>query len=148
MTNEDLFKNLPKDEKKGHPNAYQSERTKMLKMLRNSQTLKVKNGWSRKVGSGFIVADITDMSLVGDNTILFEFGDGHKQALTTGELNLRETDEAIKFLLRIHISNANPCVTIQQINEIGYNGQTAEDVLEDLRRDYPAAHFISMEAKP
>ena len=71
--------------------------SKMLRMLRNSKTLKIKNGWSRNVGAGFVDADLTDATLLTENRILIEFP-GWNQKVKTGDLNLRETEELIKFL--------------------------------------------------
>ena len=71
--------------------------SKMLRMLRNSKTLKIKNGWSRNVGAGFVDADLTDATLLTENRILIEFP-GWNQKVKTGDLNLRETEELILFL--------------------------------------------------
>lgn len=126
---------------------WQSDRTKMLKMLRMSATIKEKNGWTRdssRIGAGFIADDISSMTFVCDkhNTILFEFGDERKQALTTGELNLRETDEAIKFLTRIYVSEMNPHLRASELYELGYKGTTADELLKNVQKDYPSAHLI------
>lgn len=73
-----------------------SEETQMLKALRNSKTLKEKAGWSREIGAGFIVEDIKDMRKEGKAIhFVFEWGN---QTIQIPELNLRETEEAIKFL--------------------------------------------------
>ena len=76
---------------------WKDDKTKMLRMLRNSKTLKEKNGWSREVGAGFIVDDIKSIELLDDKSLIFEFGWG-RQTMKVGDLNLRETEEAIKFL--------------------------------------------------
>ncbi len=84
--------------------AYKSEETHMLKSLRMSRALKEKAGWSRVIGAGFIVEDITKMNMV-DKDIHFTFGWG-EQTIAIKDLNLRETEEAIKFLEDIQLSEA------------------------------------------
>ena len=84
--------------------AYKSEETHMLKALRMSKALKEKAGWSRLIGAGFIVEDITKMNLSGKD-IHFTFGWG-EQTIAIKDLNLRETEEAIKFLEDIQLSEA------------------------------------------
>lgn len=126
---------------------WKSDKTKMLKMLRMSVAIREKNGWTRdssRIGAGFVEEDISDMSLVSEkpNTILFEFGDGRKQALMTRELNFRETDEAIKFLIRIYVSEMNPHLKTSDLYELGYKGNTADELLKNVQKDYPKAHFI------
>lgn len=77
---------------------WRSEQTKMLRMLRASQANKIKHNWSREAGAGFIVDDIQKMELIKlDKEILMLFSWG-KQSFRAVELNLRETEEAIKFL--------------------------------------------------
>lgn len=71
--------------------------TKMLRMLRNSRTLKVKSGWSRNVGSGFIAEDITNLTLNPDKTITVTT-QAFKLTQKTSEFNLRETEELIRWL--------------------------------------------------
>jgi len=71
--------------------------SKMLRMLRNSKSLKEKYGWSRDVGAGFVEADLTDATLLTENRILIEFP-GWNQKVKTGDLNLRETEELILFI--------------------------------------------------
>lgn len=71
--------------------------SKMLRMLRNSKTLKEKYGWSRNVGAGFVKRDVTDATLLTEKRIRLEFP-GWNQTVKTGDLNLRETEELIKFL--------------------------------------------------
>ena len=71
--------------------------TKLLKMLRTSKTLKEKNGWSRAMGAGFVKDDLDSISLSHDKTITIV-----TEAFTvtgkTGDFNLRETEEMIKFV--------------------------------------------------
>ncbi len=83
---------------------YKSEETHMLKALRMSRALKEKAGWSREIGAGFIAEDITDMKIV-DKDIHFTFSWG-EQTIAIKDLNLRETEEAIKFLEDIQLSEA------------------------------------------
>lgn len=71
--------------------------SKMLRMLRNSQSQKIKNGWSRDVGAGFVKADLTNATLLTENRILIELP-GWNQKVKTGDLNLRETEELIKYI--------------------------------------------------
>ena len=74
-----------------------TENSMLLKMLRNSRTRKIKNGWSREAGAGFIESDIKEVKLYGKTfTIYFNFL--HHQAFTTADLNLRETEELIKWI--------------------------------------------------
>jgi len=95
-TNFDLFKGLPVEKKKADYK-WKDEKAQMLRIFRNSKTLKEKNGWSRNVGAGFIAADVLSIDLLADKTLVFEFEWG-RQPLKVDELNLRETEEAIKFL--------------------------------------------------
>lgn len=77
---------------------WKDDKTKMLRMLRNSKTLKEKYGWSREVGAGFVKDDICYIGLRENGKLLFKFGWGHTQVFMVKELNLRETEEAIKYL--------------------------------------------------
>lgn len=76
---------------------YQSEKTELLKALRNSRTLKIKAGWSREVGAGFIKEDIAEISKDGKN-IKITLLNNYTMEVETKDLNLRETEEAITFL--------------------------------------------------
>lgn len=76
---------------------WKNAETKMLRMLRNSKAIKEKNGWSNNVGAGFVKEDLTNAILLANNTILIEFP-GWNQKVKTGDLNLRETNELIKYL--------------------------------------------------
>jgi hypothetical protein len=80
---------------------WKNEATKMLRMLRNSRALKIKHGWSREMGAGFIKDDIKSMKLNADNTITITFHFDHIQTFKTSDLNLRETEEAIKYLKKM-----------------------------------------------
>ena len=72
--------------------------TLMLKALRNSHTLKIKNGWIRETGAGFIADDILKIVYNPNKTLTIYFNWPHQQTFKTAELNLRETEEAIKFI--------------------------------------------------
>ena len=84
--------------------------TRMLKALRMSAKIKIKSGWSRDIGAGFIAVDIQNMQLLDKvNTpsyqIRFTFTWGN-QDIPIADLNLRETEEAIKWL-ELRISEPN-----------------------------------------
>ena len=68
-----------------------------MKALRNSRTLKIKAGWSREVGAGFIKEDIAEISKDGKN-IKITLLNNYTMEVETKDLNLRETEEAITFL--------------------------------------------------
>lgn len=76
---------------------WRSDKTKMLRALRNSKTLKEKFGWSRKIGAGFIAEDITDVVLNADKSITV-ITEAFNLTQKPGEFNLRETEELIKWL--------------------------------------------------
>ena len=79
-------------------NKFKSKKTELLKILRASRTAKKKAGWSRLVGAGFIEEDIDSIDKVTKHVLRFKFKFGHSQNIPVRELNLRETEEAIKFL--------------------------------------------------
>lgn len=62
--------------------------------------MKIKNGWSREAGAGFIAEDILSIARVKNTLLLFEFTWG-TQKIQINELNLRETEEAIEFMKRL-----------------------------------------------
>jgi len=76
---------------------WKDDKTKLLRMLRNSKTKKEKNGWSREVGAGFVKDDLDSIELGPDNTITIRT-EAFAQTGKTGDFNLRETEEMIKFL--------------------------------------------------
>jgi len=76
---------------------WKSDVTKMLRMLRNSRTLKEKFGWSRQVSAGFIAEDITDVVLNPDKTVTV-VTEAFNLTQKPREYNLRETEELIKWL--------------------------------------------------
>jgi len=96
MTN--LFKNLPKQNHKKAQYSWKDDNAKLLRMLRNSRTLKIKHGWSRAAGAGFIKDDVGEVRLNPDNTFTIHFNFLHVQTFTTGDLNLGETEELIEYL--------------------------------------------------
>ena len=79
---------------------WKNDRTKLLRMLRNSKTLKEKNGWSREMGAGFIKEDIKSLKLGSDKTITVT-AESFTLTGKTGDFNLRETEEMMKFLERV-----------------------------------------------
>jgi hypothetical protein len=67
--------------------------------------LKVKAGWSREGGAGFIMEDIREVRLNADRTLTIMIGGENetektwlKWTVKTADLNLRETEELIKYL--------------------------------------------------
>lgn len=68
----------------------------LLKKLRMSRDMKIKLGWSRESGAGFIKDDIQGLAFV-EGKILFNFSWGN-QEIEIKELNLRETEESINWL--------------------------------------------------
>lgn len=77
----------------------QDETSHLLRMLKASRKQKIASGWSRKIGAGFIMEDITDVKLgpmSGDLLVAYS-GLGH-QKINVSELNLRENEETIKYL--------------------------------------------------
>ena len=76
---------------------WKDDKTKLLRMLRNSKTLKEKNGWSREMGAGFIKEDIKSLRLSSDKTIT-TITESFTLTGKTGDFNLRETEEMVKFL--------------------------------------------------
>ena len=85
---------------------FKSPITKALKVLRMSSAFKRKNGWSREVGAGFIKEDIMEAKIVelphpemiGLTINGFEITtQGFKTTILVRELNLRETEELLKW---------------------------------------------------
>jgi len=76
---------------------WRSDTTKLLRMLRNSKTLKEKYGWSRQVSAGFIAEDISDVVLNPDKTISV-VTEAFNLTQKPAEYNLRETKELIRWL--------------------------------------------------
>jgi hypothetical protein len=76
---------------------WKSEYTHILRKLNMSKRAKEKAGWTRNIGAGFIKADINDVELNDDGTITIIFF-YRAQTFKVHELNLRETDEVIRFV--------------------------------------------------
>lgn len=76
---------------------WKDDKTKLLRMLRNSKTLKEKNGWTRRAGAGFIKEDVKSLQLGSGKTITVTT-ESFTLTGKTGDFNLRETEEMIKFL--------------------------------------------------
>ena len=79
---------------------WKSETSNILRILRASRAVKIKAGWSRWIGAGFICDDISRIVLTGKRRFTIDFNWPYKQSFKAHELNLRETEEAIKFLER------------------------------------------------
>ncbi|MGQ9642111.1 MAG: hypothetical protein ACUVUF_08370 [Candidatus Bathycorpusculaceae bacterium] len=67
--------------------------------------MKVKAGWSRNVAAGFIMEDVRDVHLNADKSLtIMVAGENEtekawlKWTVKTADLNLRETEELIKYL--------------------------------------------------
>lgn len=76
---------------------FKDERSYILHQLRMSKNNKEKANWSREIGAGFIKEDITGIEPLEDKSLRFTFSWG-SQNIPVSELNLRETEEAIKYL--------------------------------------------------
>ena len=70
----------------------------LVKAVKMSATMKLKNGWIRDGGSGFIVADIHYVYTPEPNTVTIQFHWPHTQTFKLSDLNLRETEELLSFL--------------------------------------------------
>jgi len=80
------------------------DETKLLRILINSKTLKEKNGWSREMGTWFLKDDLDRIELGPGNTITI-VSEAFSMTGKTGEFNLRETEEMIKFLeMKMHLA--------------------------------------------
>jgi len=80
---------------------FKSENTRLIKSLRMSITGKKKSGWSREVGVGFVKDDIKSIHYLNDYSkkLLIRFNWNAVLLVFIDELNLRETEEALNFLL-------------------------------------------------
>lgn len=76
---------------------WKSSYSKIQRKLSASKKAKEKNNWSRESGAGFIAEDIKGLAL-HEKKILFSFSWG-SQLIPVKELNLRETEEALKYVL-------------------------------------------------
>jgi hypothetical protein len=70
----------------------------ILKKLKMAKTGKEKHGWSRESGSGFIAEDIDQVKLRGNDLNFDLWGNTHNQTIPVKELNLSETEEAIRWV--------------------------------------------------
>jgi len=71
----------------------------LLKILKASQRMKIKNNWSREMGSSFIASEIKSIKLI-DGKIEIKCED-HVFFGQAKDLNLPETEECIKALSTI-----------------------------------------------
>jgi hypothetical protein len=78
------------------PYSYKSERTHLIKAIKQSLSVKKKAGWSRDTGPGFICEDILSVRLEGKNIQITT--SAFKMSTPSSEFNLRETKEILKFL--------------------------------------------------
>lgn len=78
---------------------FKSPLTRLAGALRMSMTQKKKCGWSREVGAGFIKDDVQDVIPVGKSAVTVHFNWGGVQTMAISDLNLRETEELLKFVL-------------------------------------------------
>jgi hypothetical protein len=72
---------------------------KDLKPLIMSRRYKIKHGWSKDMGAGFIYDDIKDIELLWDKRLIVKT-EAFEQKLKVNDLNLRETEEALVWLLK------------------------------------------------
>lgn len=77
---------------------WKSEYSHIFRKLKMFKTAKEKAGWTRNIGAGFIRADIQDVELNDDGSISIIFLFGAPLRVKVHELNLRETDEVIRFV--------------------------------------------------
>lgn len=71
-------------------------RKRLLKILEKQRKFDIKKGYSREIDAGFVKGDIKSISSATGG-LFFEFDWGN-QTVHPSELNLREVEEAIKFL--------------------------------------------------
>jgi hypothetical protein len=79
------------------PYIHKSAETALIKAFKHSRSEKIKSQWSRLTGTGFIAEDIESIERLDDHAIAIKTP---SFVLKTPmlELNLRETEECIKFL--------------------------------------------------
>jgi uncharacterized protein (UPF0210 family) len=75
---------------------FDSSDTQLLNRLRKSLAVKIKQGYSKNVSPGFIAGDLQEIyqDIDGDIIIVTE---AFRQKMPMCGLNVRETQEAIKF---------------------------------------------------
>lgn len=98
QTEEDRYMSVSHEGRLMSKYEWKNDTSKLLRKLRNSRTLKEKYGWSRDIGTGFIKDDINSVTLNPDGTFTIAFGFNHTQTFTTTDLNLRETEELVRYL--------------------------------------------------
>jgi len=106
-------------------NKFKSKKTELLKILRASRTAKEKAGWSRLVGAGFVDEDIDSVEKVTKHLLKFKFRFGHTQNIRVNELNLRETEEAIKFLETVR---CRVCGAVSSAGEEEHDCKRGQDI--------------------
>lgn len=87
-----------------HPYVYKSDEVRTLKLLRMSLAMKKKKNWSRETSPGFIAEDIQSIKGFGRKVIEITTP-ASRISVTAPELNLRETEECIKFLEILDATN-------------------------------------------
>jgi hypothetical protein len=80
---------------------YRNDYTKILRKLISSFTAKKRHGWKREIGCGFLAEEIESIKIISKKLLLFNFNFDRKQEIEIPELNLRETEEAIKFIRKV-----------------------------------------------
>ena len=76
---------------------FKNDGTYILTALKHSRAVKIKSQWSRITGTGFIAEDIQEITKLDDHAIAIQTPAFVLKGLTN-ELNLRETEECIKFM--------------------------------------------------
>ena len=77
--------------------AFQSDDTYLLTALKHSRSVKIKSQWSRLTGTGSITEDIQSIKKLDDHALAIQTP-AFVLKCPTSELNLRETEECIKFI--------------------------------------------------
>jgi nitrate reductase NapAB chaperone NapD len=76
---------------------FQNPNTALLNRLKKSLAVKQKSGYSRDVSAGFIAEDLQEIyqDISGEIIVVTE---AFRQRMWIKDLNLRETEEAIRFV--------------------------------------------------
>jgi len=76
---------------------FQSEETALLNRLKKSAAVKIKHGYNRDISAGFVSDDLEAIyqDISGDIIIVTQ---SFRQRMPIRGLNLRETEEAMKFV--------------------------------------------------
>lgn len=69
----------------------------LIKALKHSRSEKIKNQWSRLTGTGWIAEDIESIEKLEDKALAIKTA-AFVLKTPISELNLRETEECIRFL--------------------------------------------------